>query len=142
MTRGYVQISTIESPAHEERSLSGDFVRLDPARGLALGGALVDTDPQRSPPQLCRRWNVRFLQGDPPGSTTSFVFHVHHSGTGSAGTAIGQVYGEAGGNPVRSVQTPIQLNAFQVEGSSLGLTGKGSIEWDLERALKGMWPAF
>jgi uncharacterized repeat protein (TIGR01451 family) len=137
LTRGYVQISSIESPMQEERILSGDFVRLDPARGLALGGALVDTDPQRSPRQLCRRWNVRFLQGDPPGSTTSFVFYVHHNSTGSPGTATGQVYGEAGGNPVRSVQTPINLTAFQVEGSSLGLTGKGSIEWDLGDGVEG-----
>jgi uncharacterized repeat protein (TIGR01451 family) len=136
-TRGYVQISSVESPAHEERILSGDFVRLDPAHGLALGGALVDTDPQRSPPQLCRRWNVRFVQGDPPGSATSFVFHVHPRSAGNPAAATGQVYGEAGGNPVRSVQTPVDRNAFQVEGASLGLTGKGSVEWDLGDGAEG-----
>jgi uncharacterized repeat protein (TIGR01451 family) len=142
LTQGYVRISTIESPLHEGRILSGDFMRLDPAHGLALSSALVDTGPQRSPQQLCRRWNVRFLQGDPQGSTTSFVFYirhdsVHHDSTGSPGTATGQVYGEAGGNSVRSVQTPAGLDAFQVEGSSLGLTGKGSVEWDLGEGLEG-----
>ncbi|MFY9819809.1 MAG: hypothetical protein WAM82_00400 [Thermoanaerobaculia bacterium] len=134
-TTGYVQIGVAGGEAHQ-RILSGDFVRIDPTRGLASGGALVDTDLHRSPPQLCRRWNVRFLQGVPQDATTDVVFYL---GTGRSVPVTGVVYREAGGNPTGPTLNVAaqQRIAFQVDGLALGLTGAGSIDWDLGEGTVG-----
>jgi hypothetical protein len=98
-------------------------------------GALVDTDLHRSPPQLCRSWNVRFLQGGPQNATTDVVFYL---GTGSSGQATGVIYSEAGGNAVgQPVKVSTDRAAFQVDGPSLGLTGAGAIDWDLGKDVVG-----
>lgn len=116
-------------------TLSGDFVRIDPQRRLAAGGALVDADPHRQPPQLCNSWDVRFLPGGPPANiATDFVFYVDN-GTGDP--VKGKVYGE-GGTPEgdRTVSSP--LAAFQVPAAGLQLpTGNGSVEWTFPDGVKG-----
>jgi len=142
LSKGYIRVGVTGNPAHRARILSGDFVRVDPVSGLASGGALVDTDLHRSPPQICRKWNVRFLNGEPPGSSTDIVFYVDRDGrTGSLGAATGQVISAAGA-PMGTVHADLSA-AFQFP--LLGVTdqgdaspGSGSVEWDLGADMAGM----
>jgi len=90
-----------------------------------VGGALVDTDLNRVPPQLCSRWSVRFISG--ASGTTRFVFLL---GSGSGGMVTGKVYGEDGVY-IKDVTVPGSA-AFELEAAELALgTAAGSIEWDL-----------
>jgi len=123
---GYVRVEADSPDPQAPVRLSGDFVRVDLAAGRAVGGALVDTDPQRMPRQLCSRWSVRFLSGS--AGTTKFVFYLE---SGSGGKVAGKVYGEDG-NPVSDVPdvTVSVPSAFELDVAALPSPG-GSIEWDL-----------
>jgi uncharacterized repeat protein (TIGR01451 family) len=116
---GYVQVT------HNKSVLSGDFVL------LTSGGASVNT-----PAQLCQNWSVRFLNGEPPDSTTDFVVYFDQ-GTGAS--AVGQVFSESGGTAVGSIKVPAKQNllrAFQFPVPAMteeggGMPLNGTIEWDL-----------
>jgi hypothetical protein len=132
---GFVRIEALAAPPRTERILGGDFMYVDPLRTLAAGEALVETDPERLPPQLCRRWSVRLLQGGPLGLATTFVFFVNpdEGAEDPAPLATGRVFGEDGGF-VAPVQVPgalTALQAFEVAASGLGLEAQlGSVEWE------------
>lgn len=81
--------------------VSGDFLLVGPGRARA-GGALV------RPSQLCRCWDVRFVNG------SQMLFYLEGSGT-----ATGKVYEEDGS--FRETLTAL----FPAP------SGKGAIEWDL-----------
>jgi hypothetical protein len=67
--------------------LSGDFLLVSPAEGLAAGGALVDTDPSRRPPQLCARWSTRLIH-DGAGRTTELLVYADEPETGDDGWSL------------------------------------------------------
>jgi len=141
LTTGSVRITVVPDPAVPERReqiLSGDYIRLGPAApqaqsGRAAGSALVDTDPQRSPRQLCHRWDARFIQNANTGQETGFVFFLDSPTSGVVAT--GKVY-RKNGNYVKTIQVEAPpgslLAAFERSASELGVnSGEGSIEWDL-----------
>jgi uncharacterized repeat protein (TIGR01451 family) len=103
------------------RALSGDYIRGD-EHGEVSGSALVDAGSSN---QFCQRWDVRFVQGIPAGSETRFLFYLQGSGS-----PTGTAYKEDGGS-LGSVLIPFQLQSFLVPASALGLSGSGSVEWDL-----------
>jgi uncharacterized repeat protein (TIGR01451 family) len=131
LSEGFVKVDVVstDNPAPLlSRALSGDYIFVDENGGLA-GSALVDTDLNRAPNQLCQIWDVRFIQG-PQGSSTSLLFYVP-----GGGIPEGKPYQEDG-NPLDSVKVPVDrehLTSYLVPVSSLipPPTGSGSIEWDL-----------
>jgi hypothetical protein len=126
---GFVQIE------HPPGAFSGDFALFDPSRDAA-GGALVDTDTGRSPAQLCRLWDTRFLQGEPPEVSTEFIFYLQ-SDTGAM--VVGHEYSETGAlKGDITVTIPINVHSIRHLASSLGLQAKsGSIEWDFGDGVAG-----
>jgi uncharacterized repeat protein (TIGR01451 family) len=126
--QGYVQITG-------SGRLSGDFVFL--ASSKASGGALVDTDPDRKPPQLCQRWDVRFLENLTLGTTTDFIFYIKDN---TAANVTGQAYREDGGAPV-AVSIPAGLKSrtsFRLPASGLpAVLVSGSLEWNLGDGVLG-----
>jgi uncharacterized repeat protein (TIGR01451 family) len=131
ISKGFVQIKATFPPADPElsRVLSGDYVRVDPARGLA-GGALVEDNKDRSPKQLCRKWDVRFVEFPSLGSTTDFVFYYSTPPTKDP-MATGTAYDEQGNNPKGILVSLSPSVSFLRSAKDLGLAGSGSVEWDL-----------
>ena len=90
-----------------EQILSGDYIRLAPLSGspsdLAAGSALADTDPERSPRQLCRRWDVRFIQNPNTGRETVFVFFLDAPTSEGPPVVTGKVFRKNGGLPVKTI---------------------------------------
>jgi uncharacterized repeat protein (TIGR01451 family) len=112
VSQGYVTLEA-DPPA----VLSGDFIRVGPEgrSGAALGSS-----------QLCRHWDVRFVQDIPAGSNTSFLFYLQ-----DGGAPTGTAYNE-GGQFLSDVSIPgPTFPSFLVPASGLGLSGSGSVEWDL-----------
>lgn len=139
-TAGYVEVKLVAPPSggspRLEQVLSGDFLRLDPQDGLAGGGALVDTDPGRSPRQLCRFWDVRFVNGGAFGGSTDFLFYVPRA-PGTAADITGTVHYDDGTLPsVVSFMTP---DVSFIRGSNLLNLDPtpGTIEWDLGAGVAG-----
>jgi len=133
LTKGSVRITVVPDPAaphRREQILSGDYIRLGSIGGA--GSALVDTDPQRSPKQLCRHWDVRFFRNETEGRDTDFVFFL--TGPVATGEVTGTVY-KKDGTHVATITVPAPQGspaAFEVAASALQLNGdEGSIEWDL-----------
>lgn len=123
VTEGYAQVD-LDPPA----DVSGDFLLIDPL-GSRAGGALVRS------PQLCRCWDVRFVQDTPSGSKTDLLFYVQ-----GHGTARGTVYGQ-GGEEQKTVPIPLRasflLPVSELPPAGLGLTGSGAIAWDLGETAVG-----
>jgi uncharacterized repeat protein (TIGR01451 family) len=117
------------------QSLSGDFIHIDPSSGRT-GGVLVRDA------QLCRCWDVRFVQGTPSGSQTDLLFYVEGKGVEGKGKATGTVYSESGDSQ-GTVETPLSASfllpvlGLTLLPSGLGVTGSGAIEWDLGENTKG-----
>jgi hypothetical protein len=135
---GYVAISSPDMP---RPPLAGDFVRVDlPA--AKSGQLLVSTDTSRIPPELCREWSVRFLNGEPLGTSTAFFFFVPGNGGNTSKEVVtGKVYTEAG-HFVQEISVDAAEEAFQrttqdiFNGLPL-LAGSGSIEWTFREGLVG-----
>jgi uncharacterized repeat protein (TIGR01451 family) len=112
VSQGYV---TLE--AAPPAVLSGDFIRVGP-EGRS-GAALVSS-------QLCRYWDVRFVQGTPAGSETRFLFYLQ-----DGGAPTGTAYNE-GGQFLSDISIPNPtFPSFLAAASGLGLSGSGSVEWNL-----------
>lgn len=140
LTTGFVRITPVPDQSASERReqiLSGDYIRLAPVplrsqSDRAAGSALADTDPQRSPRQLCHRWDVRFIKNARTGRETVFIFFLDAPTSG--GGAIGKVF-RKDGTFLRTIlldAPPGSMVAFEQSASDLGLEGgEGSIEWEL-----------
>jgi hypothetical protein len=113
-------------------------VRID-SSGHAVGGTLVDTNLERSPPQLCRHWSVSFLQTEK--TATALVFFFDKKPGTTSPVASYKVFGEDGISG-QCIQVPNSLNfltAFKIPASMLQLGGidSGSIELDLSDDFNG-----
>jgi uncharacterized repeat protein (TIGR01451 family) len=139
-TTGFVRITAVPDPSAPERLeqiLSGDYIRLAPVPlrshpDLAAGSALIDTDPQRSPRQLCHRWDVRFIKNARSSRETFFAFFLDEPTSGPVAT--GKVFRKDGTllTTISLDAPPGPLVAFEKSAADLGLdSGEGSIEWDL-----------
>ena len=146
---GHVGISTPDDDRLGDRALSGDYFRLDRPRRMLGGGALVASDPDRVPPELCTAWDVRLLNGGAFAGETEYVFHVPEwgscvgdpEGEPDPCALVGRVYTEAG----ELVQTVLLPRAGQEE--SLRWTAEelrrevhasaGAVEWQLPEGFFG-----
>lgn len=121
-------------------SLSGDFIRIEP--GAASGLPLVSTDTSRVPPELCRRWSVRFLNDSVSAGRTAIAFLVPGNSPDVRPVAVGKVYNESG-QLVQEVAVTDSRPAFQRTVQELQLLAPfGSIEWELREGMSGNVAAF
>jgi uncharacterized repeat protein (TIGR01451 family) len=139
-TTGYLGITPTNVKEEERHSLVGDFLRVDPARASATGERLISTDTSRIPSELCDSWSVRFLRGQPAGSSTDLLFFV--PGNPGGVVATGRVFTESG-IFVQTVTIEANEQAFRRsintrdDGGLPLLAASGSIEWTFAPGLVG-----
>ncbi len=119
---GHVEISP------ESGSPSGDFTRVDSAEGTASGERLISTATD-----LCERWSVRFLNGQPADSSTELLFFVPDNPGGQVAT--GRVLTESGAF-VKDVTVTFGREAYSYRLMDVP-EGSGSIEWTFTPGLVG-----
>lgn len=149
---GHVGISPVEDcdncvgcggcEVPDPRDLSGDFIRFHSATGPASGELLVSTDTSRLPPELCRRWSVRFLNDKTLASSTELLFFVPGNSPSKGLIAEGKVYTEPG-QFVQEVSITESAEAFRKttadkfdHGVDL-LANFGAIEWEFPEGVIG-----
>ncbi len=90
--------------------------------------------------ELCASWSVRFLRGQPAGTSTDLLFFV--PGNPGGAVATGRVFTESGAF-VQNVSVESSEKSFrrsidaQDDGGLPLLAGSGSIEWTFSKGLVG-----
>jgi uncharacterized repeat protein (TIGR01451 family) len=145
---GSLEVRRLGAEPEPETSalLSGDAFRV--AGSLASGNRLVRTAPSASPPELCKRWATRFLNGGPFDGGSEFVFWLPRGAR--AATEITRIQGKVYDEMGQVVQTVVietgeeafvrsSLEVFDLVSEASGPQAGfievpfGAIEWSLPR---------